>query len=153
MGSPLTYLTDIFKYLFHLKIGIQAPISLKNMLRRNETACSTTLLNSSLCSLSVLSTKSTLAEFHYERIFSPFNYPWNLRWSVMLEFHPRELQSAFILILLNPHEAILIEDIWGVGPDHFHFWKLKRTTYIVTSGTCTHWKYIAQCFLYICIHP
>lgn len=37
----------------------------------------------------------------------------------MLAFHPRELQIVFILILLNPHEAILIEEIWGVGPDHF----------------------------------
>lgn len=52
--SPLTYLTGIFKYLFHLKMGTQIPISLKNMLRKNETACSTILLNStsgvSLCS-------------------------------------------------------------------------------------------------------
>lgn len=39
----------------------------------------------------------------------------------MFEFRPRELQSAFILILLNPHEAVLIEEIWGVGPDHFYF--------------------------------
>lgn len=31
----------------------------------------------------------------------------------MLEFYPRELQRAFILVLLNPHKAVLIEDIWG----------------------------------------
>jgi hypothetical protein len=39
----------------------------------------------------------------------------------MLEFHPRELQSTFILILLNPHEAILIEEVWGVGFAFFSF--------------------------------
>ena len=80
------------------------------MLRKNVTVCSTILLNSSF-GVSVLSAKSKLAEFHYERGLSQFNYPWNLWWSVMLEFHPREPQSAFILILLNPHEVILAEEI------------------------------------------
>lgn len=65
----------------------------------------------------MLSAKSKLAEFHYERGLSQFNYPWNLWWSVTLDFHPRELQSAFILISLNPQEVILMEDTWGVGPD------------------------------------
>lgn len=37
----------------------------------------------------------------------------------MLEFHLRELQNAFILILLNSNEAILTEEIWGMGLDHF----------------------------------
>lgn len=73
----------------------------------------------------MLSAKSKLAEFHYERVLSQFNYAWNLWWSVMLEFHLRELQNAFILILLNSHEAILTEEIWGMGSDHFLLCKIE----------------------------
>lgn len=32
--SPLTYLTGIFKYPFHLQLGIQIAFSLKNMLKK-----------------------------------------------------------------------------------------------------------------------
>lgn len=99
----------------------------------------------------MLSAKSKLAEFHYERVLSQFNYPWNLWWSVMLEFHPRELQSAFILILLYPHEAVPIEEIQGGGPNPvFHSLKLKYNIHIVIDKKCSDLKYMALCtFTYV----
>lgn len=93
----------------------------------------------------MVSAKSKLAEFHYERVLSQFNYAWNLWLSVMLEFHLRELQSAFILILLNSHEALLIEEIWGMGRDRFFFFvKLKHTIHIVMSRKLIDPKRTAQ---------